>query len=678
MPDGTSAQDSDTTQTGTAERPPGRQRRRRRWLLLVIVVIALVVVWRTYWSRPPLVIPVRGGVAGWPHYGRDAGGSRYAPLRQITPGNVMHLEQAWVYRTGEDYSGTPHAKRAAFEATPILLDGRLYLSTQTSRVIALDPETGAELWVYDPQVDIEDGVSEMTSRGVSGWIDPASNEPRIFVGTLDARLIALDGRTGQPAAEFGNDGQIDLKQDVGQVDRGDYQVTSPPAVVNDSLVVGSAIGDNRRVDSERGVVRAFDVRTGALLWSWDPIPRDKDHAAWDEWQPEQAQRTGGANAWSILSSDPARDLVFVPTGSASPDYYGGKRLGSNRYANCVVALRASTGEPVWHFQLVHHDLWDYDVPAQPTLCTVYRCGEEIPAVAQASKMGHLFFFHRETGEPLFPIEERPVPASDTPGEEASPTQPFPALTPPLVPQELSPDEAWGLTFWDRARAREQIASLRNEGMFTPPSVQGSLHFPGVAGGTNWGSVAFDPRRRLVVTNTTRVPFAITLRPRDEFEQEGRVPGVERARQTGTPFGMHREALRSPWGLPVNPPPWGTLAAVSTETGKLLWEVPLGTVRDLAPVPMWFNWGTPNMGGPIITESGLVFVAATMDYYLRAFDVESGVELWRGRLPVGGQATPMTYRLSEQGKQYVVICAGGHGKLGTKLGDYVVAYALPDR
>jgi quinoprotein glucose dehydrogenase len=678
-PSGTAAGDAsikDASGRPPTERPL-KNRRRRRLLTLLIVAIALYAGLRYYWAKPPLVIPVRGGVADWPNYGRDPGGSRYAPLKQITPGNVMHLAQAWVYRTGEDYSGTPFENRAAFEATPILLGGKLYLSTQTSRVIALDPETGKELWVYDPEVDT-DGISEMTSRGVSAWIDPETKRPRIYVGTLDARLIALDGETGKPITPFGHDGQIDLTQNVGHVDKGSYQVTSPPAVINDVVVVGSAIGDNRRVESERGIVRGFNARSGESLWTWDPIPRAEGDPGWDEWQPEQAKITGGGNTWSILSADPARDLVFVPTGSASPDYYGGERLGSNRYANCVVALRASTGEVVWSFQLVHHDLWDYDVPSQPTLCTVYRCGEELPAVAQASKMGHLFFFHRETGEPLFPIEERPVPASDVPGEEASPTQPFPVVTPPLVPQELSPDEAWGLTFWDRKRARERIESLRNEGMFTPPSLRGSLQFPGAAGGTNWGSVAFDPRRRLVVVNTSRLPFAITLRPRAEFEKEGPIPGVERAGQQGTPFGMHREALLSPWGLPVNPPPWGTLAAVSTESGKLVWQVPLGTIRDLAPVPLFFNWGTPNMGGPIVTESGLVFIAATMDHYLRAFDVETGQELWRGRLPVAGQATPMTYRLSEDGKQYVVICAGGHGKMGTRVGDYVIAFALPDR
>lgn len=624
-------------------------------------------------------VPDSDSTSAWPAYGMDAGGTRYADLNQITPDNVRFLEKAWTYRTSEDYTGTEHAGRAAFEATPILVDGTLFFSTQTSRVIALDPETGKEIWVFDPRIDIDSGLfAEFTSRGVSAWRDEQTRKLRIFIGTIDARLIAIHAETGTLVTEFGEHGQINLTEGVGRVDQGMYSVTSPPAVIDDIVVVGSAIGDNRRVESERGVVRGFHAKTGELIWSWDPIPRTLESAAWSQWKPEQAAKTGGANAWAPLSADPERGLVFVPTGSPSPDYYGGERIGNNLYANSVVALRAGTGEVVWHFQTVHHDLWDYDVSAQPVLVTVTKDGEEIPAVAQATKMGHLFFLNRETGEPVFPVEERPVPQSDVPGEETWPTQPFPVVTPPLVPQRLSEDNVWGLTFIDRRSAKKRISRYKSEGIFTPPSLQGTIQYPGIAGGTNWGSLAFDPVRELVVLNTSRAPFVVTLRPREEYEREQSTGGyVERAPQEGTPYGLHREPLFSGLGIPLVQPPWGTLVAVSTRTGKVVWESTLGTIRDLTIIPIPKKWGTPSMGGPIVTASGVTFIAAAMDNYLRAFDTKTGEELWKGRLPAGGQATPMTYRLTKEGKQYVVICAGGHGKMGTKLGDYVIAFALPD-
>jgi len=345
----------------------------------------------------------------------------------------------------------------------------------------------------------------------------------------------------------------------------------------------------------------------------------------------------------------------------------------------LVALRASTGELIWYFQAVHHDLWDYDVPAQPTLITVRRNGHDVAAVAQATKMGHLFILDRQTGTPVFGVEERPVMQTSIPGEWTSPTQPFPIAPPPLARQHLTPDDAWGLTPWDRARCREQIASLRSEGIFTPPSLQGTVIFPGNAGGTNWGSVAFDAPRQLIVVNSSNVPTVVQLIPRAEFDAvKAANPDKEVSVQAGTPFGMRRDfdKLLSPLGLPCNPPPWGTLSAVDATSGTIRWQVPLGTTRDLAPVPISIAWGTPNMGGPIVTAGGVVFIAAAMDNYLRAFDIDSGEELWKGRLPAGGQATPMTYRLREGGKQYVVIAAGGHGRMGTTLGDYIVAFALP--
>jgi quinoprotein glucose dehydrogenase len=477
---------------------------------------------------------------------------------------------------------------------------------------------------------------------------------------------------------------VDLREGVGQIEGGEFvefTISSPPTVVGELVIVGSAIADNRRVDMPKGIVRAYHARSGALRWAWDPIPRSQDDAAHAEWRSEQAARTGAANAWSILSADPARDLVFVPTSSPSPDYYGGERLGSNRYANSVVALRASSGQVVWSFQVVHHDLWDYDVPAQPVLTSVLREGREIPVVVQATKMGHLFVLHRETGAPVFPVEERPVPASDVPGEQAWPTQPFPTVPRALVPQSLSPDQAWGLTPWDRGACRERIQRLRNQGIFTPPSLRGSLTIPGYAGGSNWGSLAVDPTRRVVLLNQTHLPYEVRLIPRADFEREREELGRgllglrEFGAQAGTPYAMVREPLLSPLQLPCSPPPWGTFAAVSLDDGRVLWQVPLGGIPDQFRFSISARIGLPNLGGPIATAGGLAFVSAAMDGVLRAVDVETGAELWSVFLPAGGNATPMTYR-GASGRQFVLIAAGGHGKLGTRRGDWVMAFALP--
>jgi len=659
------------------------------WTALRVVALLVVASLLAGCGAPP-EIPSGGPTSEWEVYGASPGGARYSPLTQITPANVDRLEIAWTYHTGdvsEGGEGAPAANASSFQATPIVVEGTLYLPTAFSRVVALDPETGEERWSFDPRLDLSARYAEIAARGVTAWLDPERGpgeacRRRIFLAHRGARLHALDAATGEPCADFGAGGEVDLTAGIARVrdpdyHRPNYGVTSPPVTIGDLVVLGSAIGDNQWVEDPPGVVRAYDARTGKLRWGWDPIPRREGDPAWEEWSPESRRKNGGANAWSILSVDPERDLVFVPTGSASPDFYGGERPGDNRWANSVVALRGSTGEFVWGFQVVHHDLWDYDVPAQPTLVTLRRDGEEIPAVAQATKMGLVYLLHRETGESLFPIEERPVPRSDVPGERASATQPFPTLPPPLVPHQLTPDEAWGLTPWDRGKCREALRALRYDGIFTPPSLQGTLLYPGGAGGTNWGSVAFEPERGLLILNTSRVPHTVKLIPRAELDAVREAnPGEEIAPQTGTPFGMQRGLLISPLGTPCNPPPWGQLHAIDLATGAIRWEVPLGTTRDLAPVPIGLALGTPNMGGPIVTAGGLVFIGAAMDDYLRAFDVASGRELWKGRLPAGGQATPMTYRLGEDRRQYVVIAAGGHGKMGTRLGDSLVAFALP--
>lgn len=620
--------------------------------------------------------------SGWGWYGGDAGGNRTSEVAQIDRNNVDQLEVAWTYRTGELGAGFARAEKLAFETTPILVRGTLYLSTPTNIVIALDPATGRERWRYDPQIPRDVRYSEGTSRGVSSWIDagadPASScTQRIFMGTLDARLLAIDARTGKPCADFGTQGAVDLTQGIRLTHRGNYLVTSPPAIYRDIVITGSAVGDNGGVELERGVVRAFDARTGALRWSWNPIPLDAAKAQSQGWSALNAQRTGAANAWSIFSVDTGRGLVFVPTGSASPDFFGGERPGNNSYANSLVALRADTGEVVWHQQLVHHDVWDYDVAAQPMLIEIEREGKAIPAVVQATKTGMLFVFDRETGQPVFEVIERPAPPSDVVGEVVAATQPFPA-TPALVSHAaVTEQDAWGLTFYDRGKCRELIRQYRSEGIFTPPSLRGTILSPGYAGGVNWGSLAFDSERQLVIAAVNHLPMVVTLIPRNQFDpqkQSAAHPDSEFAAQKDTPYGMRREPLMSPWGLPCTAPPWGTLAAVDLKRNTIRWQVMLGSTRDMTP---WFvpsaTLGMPNLGGPIVTAGGIAFIAAAMDNYLRAFDIETGRELWKGRLPAGGQATPMTYQIN--GRQFVVIAAGGHGGLGTTQGDYVVAFAL---
>jgi quinoprotein glucose dehydrogenase len=655
-------------------------------MVVLAIIVPIAFGYFTAMSRIDFSI---GGLADWPRYGRDQEGTRYTPLNQINPDNVAYLEIAWEYHTGDFSDGSDGRPETTFQATPILVDGVLYLATVYGRVIALDPEIGAERWTYDPGVDPTVDRGEFANRGVTYWRD--ADDPqgetcarRIFVATIDARLIALDAASGTPCADFGQAGQVDLSRGVElneyQPNTREYGVTSPPVVIGDLIVVGSAIGDNRSATLERGIVRAFDARTGELRWSWDPIPREPTDPAFTTWENDSSLRTGAANIWAPMSVDVDRDLVFVPTSSPSPDYFGGERLGSNSYADSVVALRGSTGEVVWHFQIVHHNLWDYDLPAQPSLITIRKDGQDVPAVAQATKMGFLYLLHRETGEPIFPVEERPVPQSDVPGEESWPTQPFPTVPQPLARMKLSGDEAFGLTPWDQGQCRDLIERYRNEGIFTPVSLGGTLQFPGVSGGTNWGSVAFEPARGWVILNMSHLPSITGLIPREQLDSgQFHLPDdAALSRMRGTPYGLFRiSAMLSPLGLPCIKPPWGTIMAVDTATGEVKWEVPLGTIRDVAPVPLPFRWGMPSQGGPIVTESGLVFIGAAMDNYLRAFDLETGRELWKGRLPAGGQATPMSFRVSENGRQFVIIAAGGHGRMGTDIGDSVVAFALPE-
>jgi len=628
-----------------------------------------------------LVSLARADGPGWPYYGGDAGGKRYSAATQITPANVGRLEVAWRYSTRDLATKGGAMKRASFEDTPILGEGRLYVCSPFNEVSALDPGTGRELWRFDPEIDTHIRYpSDFVCRGVAFWRGPGPSAgvcaARVFMVTNDRRLFALDAATGKPCAEFGQRGAVAIVPYPKMLRPGEVQNTSPPVVVSGVVVVGSSIDDNQRVEAPRGVVRGYDAVTGAERWTFDPVARSPQAPNASSWIGEGARGTGAANVWAPISADESHGLVFLPTTSPSPDFYGGSRPGDNRYADSVVALRADTGGVAWAFQVTHHDLWDYDVPAQPTLGTVTYKGKTLPAVIQATKQGLVFTLDRLTGTPIIPVEERPVPQSAAPGEWLSRTQPIPIAPVPLAPSRIRPQDAYGLTFWDRGVCRDRIARARAEGLYTPPSLQGTIEYPFTGGGMNWGGLAFDEKYDVVYVNTSNVLHLVTLIPRERFEAERKAnPGKEISPQNGTPYGVKREALLSPLGLPCNPPPWGLLHAIDMHDGRVLWQVPLGTTEDLMPLSQYVlrKTGTPNFGGPIVTAGGLVFIGAAMDNYLRAFDARTGAELWRGRLPAGGQATPMTYIW--KGRQFVVIAAGGHSKSNTKRGDEVIAFAL---
>ena len=642
----------------------------------------------------------QGSLEGWPVWGGDAGGTRFSPLRDINPENVDQLEVAWACHTGDSSELKPGMPPSSFLATPVLDHNTLYFCSGLSRAFALDAETGRERWVFDSKPAIRGSVTAKC-RGVALWRErnadaaalgksggtPTPCQTRVFMGTLDARLVAIDAETGKACLDFGVRGAVDLRAGMGNIVGDEMAMTSPPLVINDLVVQGAMVRDNQRADSPGGVIRAWDARTGELRWAFDPVPPGAPSPQAVGAPAGQRYHLGTPNSWSISSADPARNLIFLPFGSPGPDFVGGQRTRNGfdlgYYANSVVALDALTGAVVWHFQVVHHDLWDYDVASQPVLLDIEKDGKKVPALVQATKMGHLFILNRETGEPLYPVEERPVPQTTVPGEYTAPTQPFPTFPQPLHPHGFKAEDAWGFTFYDRQACREKIAGAANEGMFTPPALnRHSVQYPGVAGGQNWGGLAYDRKHNLLIMPQNYVVSFNMLVPREqvpvatqEFEYRDYSPNF------GTPYVVKHEILLSPFGVPCSAPPWGSLLAVSLDTGKIRWEVPFGTPRDMVPGLSWFpfapNMGFPSAGGPIVTDSGLVFVGAAMDNYLRAYDALNGVELWRHRLPAGGQATPMTYRGQNTGRQFVVIAAGGHSFMRTTLGDTLMAFRLAD-
>jgi membrane-bound PQQ-dependent dehydrogenase (glucose/quinate/shikimate family) len=601
----------------------------------------------------------------WRFYGGDPGGARSSALKQINRQNVRNLKRAWTYHMGEvDRGGNetdPH-HIVPFESTPIMIGGVLYFSTPSNRVIALDAETGQEIWQFDPQSGHTEPRRFFQHRGVAYWQGKTGGAGRILYGTFDGRLIALHAKTGRPCREFGKDGAVDLRAGIADVyATAEYSVTSPPVIYQDLVITGAAVPEYPS-KGPRGDVRAFDVHSGKLVWIFHTIPRPGEggHESWEEdaWK----ERTG-ATVWSMMSVDTERGLVFLPIGSASYDFYGGDRKGLDLFSNCLVALEAATGKLVWYYQMVHHDIWDYDMPAQPVLITVRRDGRDIPAIAQLTKMGFVFILDRLTGKPLFPVEERPVPKSDVPGEAAWPTQPFPSKPPPLVRQSLSEGDISAVTAESNRYCAQLFHSLENHGMYTPYGRKMTLVIPGTLGGANWSGASFDSASGYLFINANEL---------------GAV-GAMAAQAADAPVRYRRASQEGEYARfwdehqwPCQKPPWGTLNAVDVNTGEIVWKVPLGVVDELKEAT-----GTPNLGGTIVTEGGVVFIGATTDSRFRAFDTRTGVQLWASDLEASAHATPITYMGKKSGKQFVVIAAGGGGYFRGKASDALVAFALPE-
>jgi len=596
----------------------------------------------------------------WIAYGGDPGGMRYSPLKQITPSNVNKLQVAWQFHTGDVSDGTTLKVHSSFEATPLVIEGIMYLSTPFSRVIALDPETGRQIWSFDPKIDFKASVPLYVSRGVAWWTDGKSS--RVILGTLDGRLFSLDPKTGQPDAAFGKGGIVDLRTGVAE-DFPDKHLgmTSPPAVYKNVIICGSITADEVP-KGPRGDIRGFDARTGKLLWTFHSAARPGEFGG-DTWETQSADQRSAVNAWSNLSVDVARGIVYVPLTSPGYDYYGGERKGNDLFSDSLVALDATTGKRLWHFQVIHHDLWDYDLPSQPSLIDVKQNGKNIPAVVVETKSGMVFAFDRITGKPIWPIVETPVPPSDVPDEQASPTQPIPTKPAAFARTRFTEADLTNISTEAHDYCANLLKGTTMGSVYTPVGLEPTLFWPGAGGGANWGSAAFDPETHLLYINATELAnFQL-------MEKAPEVTGVEyHARgvlKTGTKFVDQN-------GYPCQRPPWGTLTAIDMDTGEFKWQSTLGVVDALTAkgIP---PTGISNIGGPLVTGGGLLFIGATNDGRFRAFDKKSGKEIWTTMLPASAHSTPMTYTGPVNKKQYVVIAVGGNGK---KYSDLLIAYALP--
>ncbi|MCC6589036.1 MAG: pyrroloquinoline quinone-dependent dehydrogenase [Bryobacterales bacterium] len=601
----------------------------------------------------------------WAYYGGDSGGMKYSPLRQITPTNVTRLKVAWTFKTGEMSDGKTLPTRSAFEATPLVDDGVMYLTTPFNRLIALDPDTGKQKWAFDPKLDQTRIYNLYISRGPAIWRDGAAKK-RIFYGTLDARLFSIDAATGEPDPTFGSGGSINLREGVAdKFPRAGYGMTSPPAIYKNLVICGALAADGEP-RGPSGDIRAFDAKTGKLVWRFHVVPHEGEFGN-DTWEANAWQDRGGINAWSIPSIDQQRGIVYLPLTSPATDMYGGDRKGANLFGDSLVALDATSGKRLWHFQTIHHDIWDYDLPAQPNLVTVLRDGKKVPAVTQLTKTGWVYLFDRVTGKPLFPIEERPVPASEVPGEQAHATQPFPLKPPPVTRQSFHPNELTNVTPESRAYCAKLIEGAVFGNLYTPIGLKPTVLFPSTNGGVNWGGASFDPETMTLYVNSMDIGFVTRMTKRPE----------------GSLIPYRTAGLGSPnsrfWDQKLNPcqqPPWGHLTAIDMNTGDFKWRSVLGVVDELIAkgIP---PTGTSNIGGSMVTAGGLVFIGATNDRRFRAFDKKTGKELWTVLLPASAHANPMTFQSRKTKKQYVVIAAGGGNKYNDTYSDELIAYALPD-
>ncbi len=608
-------------------------------------------------------------------------GSRYSPLDQVNRDNVAELELAWEYRTGALPPGDLTGTFISFQDQPSLIEGNLVVCSTRRDVVALDPATGEERWSFDPGGR---QVNSQKCRGVTHWVDSeaprdAACQSRIIIAASDNRLLAMDARTGEACTDFGDNGVVTIPTSVPEMFPGEVVPASRPGLVNDVLVVGGMVADNQRQDAPSGRVMAYHARTGEHLWEFDPVPRDPDDPAMATWA-HGTDGFGGGNVWTLMAADNDLDLIYLPTSAPSGDFYGGDRPGDNLYTSSVVALRGATGEVVWHHQLVRHDVFDFDLPAQPILIDYPHQGETVPALVQNTKMGLVFIFNRETGEPLVPIVERPVPQTGAaPTEALSPVQPFPEGMPPLMPQSFSPDDAWGFTFIDRWLCRRKIESLNYGSIYLPPSEQGTVFQPSAGGGPNWGGGAYDPDSYIMVVPSNRVPMVVRLLQREQADTSGiegqaiESRGAMTFENLGGRYLFQIEPLLSPLGAPCSEPPWAALTALDIVKREILWEVPLGDLRKLAPIPVKWALGTPGAGGALVTAGGLAFIGYTLDDMFRAFDLHTGEVLWETELPAAGTAVPVTYEVD--GEQYVVIAAGGHTMYASTMGDSVMAYRL---
>ncbi len=613
----------------------------------------------------------------WRYYGGDQGGRHYSALSDINRANVADLDVAWTFRSGDVETFGAAMENTSAQSTPILLPPAagesLVYCTPFNRVIALDPGSGQQRWDFDPQID-RGGERAFRCRGVSYGEDrhsapEAHCRHRLYLATHDRHLWALDARDGRPCEEFGDKGKVAL-YGASEYAPAEVSSSSAPTVADGVVVVGSTVADFRHSTTPRGTVLAYSARSGELLWQFDPL---QDNA-----------QSGSANVWAPMSVDTANGLIYLPTSAASPDYYGVERPGDGLYANSLVALDLMSGDVRWHFQHVRHDLWDYDSPAQPILFQWRKNGADIPAVAQLTKQGFIFVLNRLTGEPLWEVVEQPAPPSAVAGEKVASYQPKPMAPPQLLDPFLMPNDAWGLTGWDRADCRRQLSELNNLGLFTPISEQLTLMYPGSLGGPNWGGAALLGDSGMLLVNITNIAMTGRLIPTEDraagtLTTSDHPAAGHRMRvvMEGTPYTVDIGSLQSGLGMPCNPPPWGKLIAVDLLRGTIAWETALGSVHEMGPVkaPFHIEWGTPNLGGGIGTGGGLYFIGATMDRQFRAFDSADGATLWQYTLPVDATATPMTYRY--RGRQYVVINAGGHNMFRRGYGDYLYAFALPE-